>query len=137
MSASPDSFSRIRPYAAPPVLTYSPIAKRWKRRMTTFSPVLADRSARSCSIVRPSCLSWFTCCWRRRTTSSIHLLTLPSTIFSTTLAGLPEASGGVPGGPAVLGGDPPLAPELLGRDVVVRHGDGVRRGDVEGDVAGE
>ena len=36
---------------------HAPTAKRAKRRITTFSPVVPESSARSCSIVLPSYLS--------------------------------------------------------------------------------
>jgi hypothetical protein len=59
--------------------------------MTTFSPVLALSSARSCSIVLESCLSGLTCSWLSSTTSSIHLRSLPSAIFGRTFSGLSAA----------------------------------------------
>src|SRR3954452_21362566 len=72
-------------------VAHSPTAKRVKRRITTFSPVLADRSARICSIVRDSCLSSLTCFWLSSTTSSSHFLTRPSTIFGRMFSGLSAA----------------------------------------------
>src|SRR4051794_25149713 len=72
-------------------VAHSPTANRVNRRMTTFSPVLAERSARICSIVRDSCLSSLTWVWLRRTTSSSHFLTRPSTIFGRMLSGLSAA----------------------------------------------
>src|SRR3954447_10582205 len=70
---------------------HSPTANRVKRRITTFSPVLADRSARIWSIVRDSCLSSLTCFWLRSTTSSSHFFTRPSTILGRMLSGLSAA----------------------------------------------
>src|SRR5919199_4645455 len=72
-------------------VAHSPTANRTKRRMTTFSPVLADRSARIWSIVRPSCFSSLTCFWLRSTTSSSHFFTRPSTIFGRMFSGLSAA----------------------------------------------
>src|SRR3954451_5525334 len=72
-------------------VAHSPTANRTKRRMTTFSPVLADRSRRIWSIVRPSCFSSLTCFWLRSTTSSSHFFTRPSTIFGRMFSGLSEA----------------------------------------------
>src|SRR4051812_462455 len=72
-------------------VVHSPTANRAKRRMTTFSPVFADRSARICSIVRDSCLSSLTCFWLRSTTSSSHFFTRPSTILGRMLSGLSAA----------------------------------------------
>src|SRR3954465_13835435 len=72
-------------------VAHSPTANRTKRRMTTFSPVLADRSPRICSIVRPSCFSSLTCFWLRSTTSSSHFFTRPSTIFGRMFSGLSAA----------------------------------------------
>src|SRR4051812_25942976 len=77
-------------YGGRPV-AHSPTAKRVKRRITTFSPVLADRSPRICSIVRDSCFSSLTCFWLRSTTSSSHFLTRPSTIFGRMFSGLSAA----------------------------------------------
>src|SRR3954454_16257020 len=62
-------------------LAHAPTTNFEKRRITTFSPVVPDSSARICSIVLPSCLSPLTCSWFRRTTSSIHLRSLPSAIL--------------------------------------------------------
>src|SRR5215213_4131070 len=70
---------------------YAPTAKRAKRRITTFSPVVPESSARSCSIVLPSCLSGLTCSCLSSTTSSIHLRSLPSAILARTFSGLSEA----------------------------------------------
>ncbi len=56
-------------------------------RTTTFSPVSEASLARSCSIVWPLYLSSLTCFWRIRTTSSSHLLILPSTILARTFSG--------------------------------------------------
>src|SRR3954447_23573800 len=73
------------------VLRHAPTAKRAKRRMTTFSPVVPDSSARICSIVLPSYLSPLTCGWLSRTVSSIHLRSLPSAILPRTFSGLSAA----------------------------------------------
>src|SRR3954466_1050658 len=72
-------------------VAHSPTANRTKRRMTTFSPVLADRSPRIWSIVRPSCFSSLTCFWLRSTPSSSHFFTRPSTIFGRMFSGLSAA----------------------------------------------
>src|SRR5919107_1561820 len=72
-------------------VAHSPTAKRVNRRITTFSPVLADRSPRSCSMVFESCLSSLTCFWLRSTPSSSHFLTRPSTIFGRMFSGLSAA----------------------------------------------
>src|SRR4051812_2842076 len=72
-------------------VAHSPMAKRVKRRTTTFSPVFAERSARIWSIVRESCLSSLTCFWLSSTTSSSHFLTRPSTIFGRMFSGLSAA----------------------------------------------
>ena len=56
--ASPDSLSRTRlKTGSRPSAAHAPTANRAKRRITTFSPVLPESSARSCSIVLPSYLS--------------------------------------------------------------------------------
>src|SRR3954454_6569053 len=70
---------------------HAPTAKRAKRRITTFSPVVPESSARICSIVLPSYLSPLTWIWFRRTVSSIHLRSLPSAIFDRTFSGLSDA----------------------------------------------
>src|SRR5206468_571052 len=69
----------------------APTWKREKRRMTTFSPVFCEMSARSCSIVRPSCFG-FTCSWWSSTTSSRRFLILPSTILPRMFSGLSATS---------------------------------------------
>src|SRR3954466_6478582 len=70
---------------------HSPTANRVKRRMTTFSPVLAERSPRIWSIVRDSCFSSLTCFWLRSPPSSSHFFTRPSTIFGRMFSGLSAA----------------------------------------------
>src|SRR3954454_3679 len=70
---------------------HSPTTNRLKRRITTFSPVFADRSARICSIVRDWCFSSLTCFCLRSTPSSSHFLTRPSTIFGRMFSGLSAA----------------------------------------------
>mmetsp|Transcript_162266 Transcript_162266/g.515503 ORF Transcript_162266/g.515503 Transcript_162266/m.515503 type:complete len:206 (-) Transcript_162266:406-1023(-) len=67
----------------------SPKVKRAKRRMTRFSPSFAMRSLRISSTVLSSSLSHF---WPMRATSSNCFFSLPSTIFSLTLSGLPSRS---------------------------------------------
>src|ERR1044072_5227533 len=69
----------------------APTWKRAKRRITTFSPTVPESSARSCSIVLPSCLSGLPSTWLRSTTSSIHLRSLPSAILPRTFSGLSAA----------------------------------------------
>ncbi len=69
--------------------------------------ILAETSARSSSIVLPSCLSSLTCFWRSRTTSSSHLSSLP---FDDLLAHVLRPVG------RLLGGDSLLALAVLGRD---------------------
>ena len=54
------------------LVRHAPTAKRAKRRITTFSPVVPERFARSSSIVLPSYLSGLTCAWLSSTTSSIQ-----------------------------------------------------------------
>ena len=71
--------------------TPRPTAKRAKRAMRTFSPVLAASSWRSSSIVLPSCFSALTCFWSSSATSLAHFASWPSTIFSTTSSGLPSS----------------------------------------------
>src|SRR3954454_10961128 len=73
------------------VAHYSPTAKRAKRLMTTFSPVLAERSPRSCSMVLPSYLSPLTWTWLSSTTSPSHFLICPSTMRGRTFSGLSAA----------------------------------------------
>mmetsp|Transcript_44208 Transcript_44208/g.99648 ORF Transcript_44208/g.99648 Transcript_44208/m.99648 type:complete len:495 (-) Transcript_44208:766-2250(-) len=67
----------------------SPRTRRWKRRMTIFSPNFATFSFRTSPTVLSSSLSHF---WPRRAISSYFFLRRPSTIFSLMLSGLPFRS---------------------------------------------
>ena len=130
MSDSPDSLIRIRWNAGGAVAAhYSPTAKRAKRLMTTFSPVLAERSPRSCSIVLPSYLSPLTCTWLSSTTSPEPLLDLALDDPRADVLGL---VGGL------LLEDAGLGVARLGRDLVLGDPARLRRGgDVQRDVLGE
>ena len=103
MRDSPDSFNRMRlkTGSATTGRSYGPSRRdvatrrprtRTNRLTTTFSPVLAERSPRSCSIVLPSCLSPLTCSWSSRTTSPYHFFSWPSTILGRMFSGLSAAS---------------------------------------------
>ena len=59
--------------------------------MRMFSPVFAASSWRSSSIVFEPCFSALTWVWSSSATSAAHLLSWPSTIFSTMLSGLPSS----------------------------------------------
>ena len=108
---------------------HAPTTNFEKRRMTTFSPVCPESSARICSIVLPSCLSPLTCGWWSRTTSSIHLRSLPSAILARDVLGL---VGRLLLEHAQLGLLGLLGDLVLGDVAHLRRG-----GDVQRDVAGE
>src|ERR1019366_9584901 len=70
---------------------YCPTANRVKRRITTFSPVVAVSSSRSCWTVLPSNFGLCISC-SSSVTVWYHESSLPLTILSRTFSGLSAAS---------------------------------------------
>ena len=65
-------------------------SNRANRLISMFSPIVPDSSARSVSIVLPSC-SGLTEGWLSSTMSTSDLFHMPSAILSTICSGLPSA----------------------------------------------
>src|SRR5207302_3701197 len=88
-----DAFEGRRHRTAEPIprTPYWRTAKRAKRRITTFSPVLAVSSSRSCWTVLPSNFGLCISC-SSRTTVCNQASSLPATMRSRTFAGLSAAS---------------------------------------------